>query len=197
MHPRTLFYTVCGNGHSFCVSCVRRLADTCPVCREDRVRDRVEDLSRKTILTALYQEFLRDLQTEWGEVDAMDCDFVWYDAKIMGWDGKCFLVHFYGWDHKWDEWISDPHRIAPHRTHTTEWISTLQTGQAIEFKKKNEATVWFLGTIVRLDRDRGVVYVENNEQDTTYQVSWDKDWLSPVGVHILVWKGKKKILQQK
>lgn len=195
LRPRKLFYTVCGNGHSFCVSCVRRLGianTSCPVCREEMIRDRVEDLSRKKMIGFFYHEFLRDLQTGWGEVDAMDCDFIWYDAKIMGWDGKRFLVHFYGWDHKWDEWISDPHRIAPHRTYTTEWISTIQTGQAIEFKKKEDSTRWFLGTIIRLDKDKGVVYIENDDHNTTFQILWDKDWLSPMGVHILKVHKKKK-----
>ena len=55
-------------------------------------------------------------------VDAMDEFYTWYTATIMdrSGDGSCVLVHFDGWESKWDEWMPvSTNRIEPLHSHTT------------------------------------------------------------------------------
>lgn len=185
-HSHYKFYIACNQGHSFCGSCIKRLVSSCPICRMDLIKEKIEDLSRKNLISLLYNDFFTHLQHNFIEIDALDCDFQWYDAKVLDWNGECFLVHFYGWGEKWDEWIQcDPERIAPYRTYTTEWISSIYKGQQIEFKifndKKNP--LWYIGKIEYIDPRRKFLYVYWKSKKCSIKISIDKDFLSPVGVH--------------
>ena len=56
---------------------------------------------------------------EW--VDVRDASGQWVEGQVVNQSGDYVMVHFNGWDNKWNEWVnSSSERIMPFRTHTAQ-----------------------------------------------------------------------------
>lgn len=162
----------------------------CPMCRQNKLTQQVKDLSRQTCIQQCKDEFLKKLQTG-DEVDAQDCDGVWYASRIIQVDkvSKKWLVHYYGWSEKWEEWVVSD-RIYPLHTHTTNWIQMLRPCDPVDYKKEN-TQLWYRGVVEKVDKKNSEVHVFN--QNKVDVVPLNVDMLAPAGTHSnsFMWKRRR------
>jgi len=186
LNNKITFHIVCANGHSFCEECHSRMV-VCPMCRKELFLNVIHDLSRQNIIKDLLGQFTRNLQLIGSiDIDAKDCDGKWYQSRIVKWKQNKCLVHYYGWENKWDEWVSTTsERIAPLHTHTLNWIQMVREGDPIEFKLRHQTVRWFRGKIQKINPSKKSVYVVAVDMmyRECYKIKLDRDNLSPIGVH--------------
>ena len=66
-------------------------------------------------------------------VDAKDRKQVWYEAKVSQCHVDKILIHYMGWDFKYDEWLPrDSVRIQPLYTETRSWRNKLSMDDTVE-----------------------------------------------------------------
>lgn len=60
---------------------------------------------------------------------------MWYESVVVGVgeEGSLMMVHFLGWDSKWDEVIKmDSNRLAPLHEYTKDWRPAVIAGSKVE-----------------------------------------------------------------
>ena len=92
----------------------------------------------------------RSSLTAGSKVDARDTDGRWLESLVLRKMNKtiagllldslrtapCVLVHYLGWDHKWDEYLPlDSNRLAKLHTHTSDWRKEIVQGSSVEVSR--------------------------------------------------------------
>jgi hypothetical protein len=99
-------------------------------------------------------------------MEARDSQGNWYTSEILNWKrtNGTYKVHFYGWDSKWDEWVSAS-RLRPIVK------AKLNVGQQYEVQWQDKN--WYLGTITKTVEDWFYfVHYESEAGD-------DDEWVTP------------------
>jgi hypothetical protein len=97
-------------------------------------------------------------------LEACDRDGKWYVSQILAVkDGKC-LVHYLGWDAKWDEWVG-PEKLRPIAR------KELKVGERYEVEWRKDQ--WFLATVTKADDCFYYVHYEGEEGD-------DDEWITAI-----------------
>lgn len=115
------------------------------------------------------------------QVDAMDCDGIWYEAVVRQVGKKRVLVHYCGWDERWDTWMSlSSWRLAPFRTFTRPWKETLGLGDRLEVRHRNK---WYTAVLRAKHGSTWTVEVENDAVLKNMDSDQERDDMNPLGVH--------------
>ena len=89
--------------------------------------------------------------------DARDSVGTWYESVIVGGPKRerRWLVHFKGWNQKFDEWIpADSGRIKPQWSEVRDWRSQLKQGKEVDIKVRRYrgsgicSAQWMKGRVV-------------------------------------------------
>jgi hypothetical protein len=103
------------------------------------------------------------------EVDAMDEEGIWYDARLVEIVNQKVRVHFFGWSSKWDIWYSlGVPMLAPSRTFTKPWREHLKVGTRVQFRYAFHNIRWFDGVICGINGYAvDVMGIEDNPRAVT------------------------------
>lgn len=185
-NAETEYYIVCGNKHSFCFNCSMKFEISCPKCRQTLRTVIRPHRQRNNRIKELLKEFTTQIRKEMPtDVDAMDCDERWCRAKIIDENAGMFLVQYYGWGDRWNEWIPIcSGKIMPIGTHTENWIEKIQVGSKVEFLLSKKIRRWHVGTIVHIYPSRKSVIVAEKNSTKKIKVRLDNEHLSAPGTHI-------------
>ena len=180
------FFIVCTNGHSFCERCRKQITKRCPLCRERILPSKVEDRTRWRIISEHLDTFYKGLQV--GDlIEAKDRDNRWFESRIREMDTETnkVLVHYFGWDAKWDEWLPlQYHCICPKGVHTSdEWFQNMKVRDAIEFKLHlyNRPSKWYVGVVTEIPASKRYVRVMGCKGH--FKIRFTKDTLCKLVTH--------------
>jgi hypothetical protein len=116
------------------------------------------------------------------DADAMDEDGNWWSAKILDHrhDGK-YLVHFHGWDSKWDRW-NDPLEISPFRSVVKDWSVGIKPGEHVELRMKDMK--WYMGFVREKTLTGDAILVEDFKTTRQEWIKTSDERVMPINTHI-------------
>jgi hypothetical protein len=122
-------------------------------------------------------------------VDALDGDRIWWEATVVRvFPNGNVMVHYDLWSEKWDDVISiETGRIAPFRTYTEDWRSSLRKSDKVELRMHVK---WVEAVITDEDDMTWTVF------STIWghqQIGKDSCDIAPYGVHIYPHVYRKKM----
>lgn len=121
------------------------------------------------------------------KVDAMDLDGNWWESVILEKNDMSYKVHYKGWNHKWDQWVSYL-SVAPLFSITRNWRVSVLIGDTIEKKWGNK---WFPVTIVNKKADMIEIKKNVTDQASTEWVMILSDTIMPYGTHVKCYPHKR------
>ena len=122
-------------------------------------------------------------------VDCLDSDEKWFEAVIKQKDGNICLLHFLGWDVKYDTKVSIfSYRLKPHHSKCPKWRESLEAGNLIEILEIQPENVrkWFVCTITDIDRHLNIVTVVYGVslKERCISIELDSEYICCLGTHI-------------
>ena len=107
-------------------------------------------------------------------VDVIDLEAIWREAKIYDMYHDKYVIHFLGWNYKWNEYINiGSDRIQPPYSKVKNWRNELKVNDTIEFL--NNYNKWESGKIIEINQKDNLVVVTNiNNNITSFNICSEK-----------------------